>query len=195
MLLILLSRRQLVVKNPPAQAGDGRDMSLIPGFGRFPGEGHGNPLQYSCLENSMDRGAWQTIVHRIAKSWNWNGLACSLHWYYCLPKHKDHFSISKVVPFPVLPGLMLWLIVASGIKAKVLLAVHWVPGGLALPPPRISSSWAPHCARPLSFPMATSDCLSSSGEGTAWFLLLGSTRGRIATPHPVPGQWSHPHQL
>ena len=47
----------LVVKNPPANAGDVRDVGLIPGWGRSPGEGHGNPLQYSCLENPMDRGA------------------------------------------------------------------------------------------------------------------------------------------
>ena len=57
----------LVVKNPPANAGDKRDMSLIPGPGRSPGVGNGNPLQYSCLENPMDRGAWQVIVHRVAK--------------------------------------------------------------------------------------------------------------------------------
>ena len=58
----------LVVKNPLANAGDVRDEGLIPRSGRFPGEGHGNPLQYSCLENSMDRGAWQVTVHRVTKS-------------------------------------------------------------------------------------------------------------------------------
>jgi len=47
----------LVVKNPPASAGDVRDMGSIPGSGRCPGEGHGNPLQYICLEDPMDRGA------------------------------------------------------------------------------------------------------------------------------------------
>ena len=46
------------IKNPPANAGDAGDMGLTPGSGRSPGEGNGNPLQYSCLENSMDRGAW-----------------------------------------------------------------------------------------------------------------------------------------
>ena len=46
------------VKNLPANAGDERDVGLIPGLGRSPGEGNGNPFQYSCLENSMDRGAW-----------------------------------------------------------------------------------------------------------------------------------------
>ena len=50
----------LVVKNPSANASDLRDVSLILGSGRFPGGGHGNPLQYSCLENPMDRGAWQS---------------------------------------------------------------------------------------------------------------------------------------
>ena len=53
----------LVVKNPPANAGDVRDVGLIPGLGRSPGGGHGNPLQYSSLENPMDRGAcWATVL-------------------------------------------------------------------------------------------------------------------------------------
>ena len=52
-----------MVKNSPANAGDIRDAGLIPGSGRYPGGGHGNPLQYSCLENPMDRGAWQAAVH------------------------------------------------------------------------------------------------------------------------------------
>ena len=58
----------LVVKNPPANAGDIRDVDSIPGSGRSPGEGNGNPLQYSCLGNPMDRGAWQATVHRVAKT-------------------------------------------------------------------------------------------------------------------------------
>ena len=57
-----------LVKNPPASSGDPRDMSLIPGLGRSPGEGNGNPLQYSCLENTMDRGAGQATVHGVTKS-------------------------------------------------------------------------------------------------------------------------------
>ena len=57
----------LGVKNPPANAGDIRDAGLVPGLGRYPGGEHGNPLQYSCLENPMDRGAWQAIVHGVAK--------------------------------------------------------------------------------------------------------------------------------
>ena len=55
-----------VIKNPPVNA---RDLGLIPGSGRSPGEENGKPLQYSCLGNPMDRGAWQAAVHGIAKSW------------------------------------------------------------------------------------------------------------------------------
>ena len=57
-----------VVKNPSANAGDLRDTGSIAGTGRSPAEGHGNPLQHSCLENLLDRGAWQAIVYRIAES-------------------------------------------------------------------------------------------------------------------------------
>ena len=57
-----------VVKNPPAQAGDTGDVGLIPGLGRSSGEGNYNPLQYSCLRNPMDRGAWQATVHGVPKS-------------------------------------------------------------------------------------------------------------------------------
>ena len=59
----------LVVKNPPANVRGIRDTGLIPGSGRSPGEGQGNPLQYSCLENPMDRGALRATVHRVPKNW------------------------------------------------------------------------------------------------------------------------------
>ena len=62
------SKVVLVVKNPPVNAGDIRDLDSIPGSRRSPGGGHGNPLQCSCLENPMDKGACQAIVHRVAKS-------------------------------------------------------------------------------------------------------------------------------
>ena len=55
-------------KEPACNAGDIRDAGLIPGSGRYPGRGHGTPLQYSCLENPMDRGAWQATVHRVTKN-------------------------------------------------------------------------------------------------------------------------------
>ena len=57
----------LVVRNPPVSAGDIRDLGSIPGSGRSLGREHGNPLQCSCLENPMDRGAWQAIVHSVTQ--------------------------------------------------------------------------------------------------------------------------------
>ena len=57
-----------VVKNPPANAGDTGDKGLIPGSGKSPGEENGNPVQYSCLNNPVDNGAWWATVHGIAKS-------------------------------------------------------------------------------------------------------------------------------
>ena len=61
------SQVALMVKNLPANAGDIRDTGSILGLGRCPDGGLGNPLQYSCLENPMDRGAWQAAVHRVAE--------------------------------------------------------------------------------------------------------------------------------
>ena len=58
----------LVVKNLPASAGHIRDVGSVPGLGRFSGEGNGNSLQYSCLENPIDKGAWQATVHGVAES-------------------------------------------------------------------------------------------------------------------------------
>ena len=58
----------LLVKNLPANVGDPRDMGSVLGSGKSPGGGHGNPLQYSCLENPMDREAWWATAHRVAKS-------------------------------------------------------------------------------------------------------------------------------
>ena len=58
----------LVIKDLPTKAGDIRDMGSIPGSGRYPGGGHGNPLQYSCLENPMDKGDWWATVQRAAKN-------------------------------------------------------------------------------------------------------------------------------
>ena len=58
-----------MVKNPPANAGDVRGADLIPGSGKFPGGGNGNPLQDSCLENPVLRGAWWAAVHGVTKSW------------------------------------------------------------------------------------------------------------------------------
>ena len=70
-IIIVMEASQVVlaVKKPPANAGDTGAVGLIPGLGRSPGAGNGNPAQYSCLENPMDRGAWWATVQRVAKSW------------------------------------------------------------------------------------------------------------------------------
>ena len=68
MIWYMASQVVLVVKNPPDNAGNIRDAGYIPGLGRSPGGRHGNPLQYSCLENPIDRGGWWAIVHRVAKN-------------------------------------------------------------------------------------------------------------------------------
>ena len=65
---LITSQVVLVLKNPPASEGDVKDSGSITGLGRSPGGGYGNPLQYSCLENPMDRGAWRATIHRIAES-------------------------------------------------------------------------------------------------------------------------------
>ena len=70
------SQMSLMVKNLPANAGDIRDVGSIPGLGRSPGRGHGNPLQYSCLENPMDREAWQATVLGVTKSQTWLKQLC-----------------------------------------------------------------------------------------------------------------------
>ena len=74
-----------------ASACNAEDLGLIPGSGRSPGEGNGNPLQYSCLENPMDGGAWWATVHGVAKSWTRLSDFTSLHpiQYYCLENPMD----------------------------------------------------------------------------------------------------------
>ena len=85
----------LVVKNPPANAGDVRDVGFIPGAGRSSGDGHSNPLQYSFLENSTDRGAWQ------ASPWehSWSNLACVVS----LNKNKKN---KFILPFFILSQIL-----------------------------------------------------------------------------------------
>ena len=63
------SQVALGVNNLPANTGDVSEAGSVPGFGRSPGGGHGDPLQYSCLENPTDKGAWRAAVHRVTKSW------------------------------------------------------------------------------------------------------------------------------
>ena len=81
----------LVVKNLLASAGKAKDKGLITGSGRFPGGGNGNPLQYSCLKNSMDGGAWQATVHGVAKS-------------QTQPSTYTHIHRSQLRNFKMYPG-------------------------------------------------------------------------------------------
>ena len=83
----------LLVKDPTANAGDAEDMGSIPGSGRSPGGGHGNPLQYSCLENPHEQigGAWRAIVHWVTKSW-----AClKQHYYWVLLSHEKEQNVAN----------------------------------------------------------------------------------------------------
>ena len=66
---VYISQVALAVKNLPPNTGDARDAGSISGWGRSPGVGNDNPLQFSCWKNPMDRGAWWATVHRVAKSW------------------------------------------------------------------------------------------------------------------------------
>ena len=92
---MLTSQVTLVVKNPPANAGDGRDAVSIPGPGRSPGGGHANPLQYSCLGNSKDRGARWAAVHGVTKSW----MQLSMHARMHIPNDMilDPISTGRIV--------------------------------------------------------------------------------------------------
>ena len=90
-----------MVKNLPANAGDARDAGLIPGLGRSAGGGHGNPLQYSCLENPMNRGAWQATVHGITKTQT--GLSGSA-------QRREANTL------PTLQRLSLWLLLPSSLS-------------------------------------------------------------------------------
>ena len=71
-----------MVKNPPANARDAKDAASIPGLRKSPGEGNGNPFQYSYLQNPTDRGAWRATVHRVTKRWiQLKGLSTHTHMY------------------------------------------------------------------------------------------------------------------
>ena len=102
----MVSRVVPVIKNTPANAGRRRGLGSILGLGRSPGVEKGNPLQYSCLENPMDRGAWQGMVHGVRKSWtqlNWLSphktmhlILCLLKWYKCNLLKIISFAIIKI---------------------------------------------------------------------------------------------------
>ena len=87
---------ELVVKNPLANAGNVIDMALIPGSGRSPGGRHGNPLQHSCLENPIGRGAWWATLHRVAKS---RTLLKQLSMHTHTPLSELLFNSMVIVPY------------------------------------------------------------------------------------------------
>ena len=83
-----------VVKNPPAYVGDTRYVRLIPGSGRSPVVGNGNPHQYSCLENPMDGGAWKAAVHGVAKSWTQpSNFTFTFHFHALEKEMATHSSV------------------------------------------------------------------------------------------------------
>ena len=93
-----------MVKNLPANAGDIRDVGLIPRLGRSPGEGHNNPLQYSCLGNPMDRVAWWATVHGITKSQTQlsnlaAAAAANFFIHSCISQENSFFSLSLLIYF------------------------------------------------------------------------------------------------
>ena len=93
------SQVALVVKNPSANvrdAGEARDVGSIPGLGRSPGEANGNPLQYSCLENPMDRGTWWAIIHGVSKS-----LSVCVHTHIHIHRHKIRKNVYITHPMTI----------------------------------------------------------------------------------------------
>ena len=90
-----------VVKNLPANAGDTGGLDLIPGLGRSPGEGNGNPLQYSCLETSMDRGAWWAMVHGVLES---QTTQRQLTTHACSMSVNDCRTLGIILASQLLPG-------------------------------------------------------------------------------------------
>ena len=87
------------MKNPPASAGDARDEGSIPGSGRSPGEGNGNPLQYSCLKNSMDGGAWWATIHGVgvAKSAMQLRIQTHTHTDVVRKKKRSYYEFKRIL--------------------------------------------------------------------------------------------------
>ena len=106
----------LVVNNPSSNAGDVRDMGSIPGSGRSPGAGHGNPLQYPCLQNPTDRGVWQAVVYRVAKSWiQLKRFGTYTHIQESAVSSKDHWGDGRITK--VVKKYLQWMSVKLGMGA------------------------------------------------------------------------------
>ena len=101
-----------VVKNLPANAGDSDNASSIPGSGRSPGGGNGNPLQYSCLENPMDRGAWKAAVHGVAKSWTQLSNRAQTHCIHTVQKNNNKKKYPSALESSLLASRQALLLVS-----------------------------------------------------------------------------------
>ena len=122
----------LVIKNLPANAGDVRDTGSIPGWERSPGGGYGNPLQYSCLENPMDRGALQVTVRGVEKSWTW------LKWLSThVLSHSDSSQLTfqhqwrrvLISPHPLQPWFFverLAMAILTGVRWYLIVVLIWI---------------------------------------------------------------------
>ena len=109
--LIIIAQVALLVKNPPANAGDIRDAGSVPGLGRYPGESHGNSLQYSCLENPMDR-VWQATIHGVAKSWT------RLKWH---SNHNSFHSVDQETNVSICQALIISIPIIHSTIGNILL--------------------------------------------------------------------------
>ena len=100
-----------LVKNLPTSAGDIGDSSLIPGLGRSPGGGNGNPLQYSCLEKSMDRGAWWAATYGVTKSWTWLNMYRHTHSVFSLGiiTYPSNFTLKNASSLKASPGTITFI--------------------------------------------------------------------------------------
>ena len=116
------------IKNLPANAGDARDTGSTPGSGRFPGVGNGSPLQYSCLENPMDRGAWWVIVHGVSKSGTQLSVCARAHTH----THTHTHTHSAMPYIPMTYSFNNWSLYLLFLFAYFISSLH--PLSLWLPP-------------------------------------------------------------
>ena len=121
-------------KNLPPNAGDTRDAGSVSGSGRSPGGGHGNSPRYSCLENPMDRGAWQVIVHTVAKSQTWLKWLSTAHTSDTLG--REYEALKCILPTTNQSICIYWL---GGIDKKI----RWALSGV-LPVSRIRAHAGRH---------------------------------------------------
>ena len=112
-------------------ACNARVLGLIPGLGRFPGGGNGYPLQYSCLESPMDRGAWHAAVHGVTKSWTW---LSDFH-YVCFSGSIDvpFIRLRKFTSISSLPRVLIWILLnAFSVSAEMILSFFHPPFNLLI---------------------------------------------------------------